>query len=49
MTTHPDSRLPAKMITLVVAVALWFVIRQKSEPFHGGVLFPSSPLPVQSE
>lgn len=49
MTTHPNSRFGAKFFTLIVAVALWFVIRQKSEPLHGGILFPSSPLPAQQE
>lgn len=49
MTTKTESLWAAKLLTLLAAIVLWFVVRQKSEPWHGGVLFPTNPLPAQHE
>jgi hypothetical protein len=45
MKTNPDSLFGAKLITLLLAILVWFVIRQRAEPWRGSV-FSASPAPA---
>jgi len=49
MTTKSESLLKAKISTLLLAIIIWFVIRQRTESVRGGIFSPPSALPAQHE
>ena len=49
MMTKPDSLLKAKLSTLLLAIVLWFVIRQRTEHVRGGIFSPPSVIPAQHD
>lgn len=49
MMTKPDSLLKAKLSTLLLAIVLWFVIRQRTEHVRGGIFSPPSAIPAQHD
>ncbi len=49
MMTKPDSLLKAKLSTLLLAIVVWFVIRQRTEHVRGGIFSPPSVIPAQHD
>jgi hypothetical protein len=49
MTTKPESLLKAKISTLLLAMIIWFVIRQRTEHGRDGIFSPPSVVPAQHE
>jgi hypothetical protein len=47
--TKPDSLLKAKLSTLLLAIVVWFVIRQRTEHVRGGIFSPPSVIPAQHD